>query len=176
MLPGVPNFFQNPDSFVLLNFWLWAKVASLHPAQILKSQHMIALKIFPAHVRLMFSTKNRVFSVLAISRSCPRLGNNHIGNMLQLGMSSLSPKKDNFNKPHLHWNAENTFGHRTTYVFCCHSIISFGTDIIKVKDCSCRLSRCGHVLESALVPESALYYWNRFRNTGIDPVVPESTP
>ena len=56
MFSGGPNFFQNPDSFVLLNSGTWAKVAGLHLAQILRSQHMIALKILLAHVRLMFVT------------------------------------------------------------------------------------------------------------------------
>ena len=59
MFVGGPNFFENPESSVLLNSGLWAKAAGLHPAQILRSQHVIALKILLVHVRLLFSTKNR---------------------------------------------------------------------------------------------------------------------
>ena len=61
MCPGGSNFFQNPDSSVWLNSGPWAKVGGLHPAQILRSQHLIALKILPVNVKLMFSTKNRFF-------------------------------------------------------------------------------------------------------------------
>ena len=56
MFLGGPNFFQNPGSSVLLNSGLWARVAGLHPVQILRPQHMIALKMPPAYVRPMFST------------------------------------------------------------------------------------------------------------------------
>ena len=59
MFAGGPNFFQNLDSSVLLNSGLWARVAVLHPAQILRPQHMIALEIPHAYVRHMFSRKNR---------------------------------------------------------------------------------------------------------------------
>ena len=64
---GGPYFFQNLDSSVLLNSGPWARVAGLHRAQNLRSQHMIALKMPPAHVRLMFSTTNRFFRIW----SCP---------------------------------------------------------------------------------------------------------
>ena len=53
--------FRNPDSLVLLSFGLWATVAGLHIAQILRSQHLIALKILLVHVKLMFFTSNRFF-------------------------------------------------------------------------------------------------------------------
>ena len=60
---GGPNFFQNLDSSVLFNSGLWARVAGVHPAQILRLQHMIALKMPPAYFRLMSSTKNRFFRI-----------------------------------------------------------------------------------------------------------------
>ena len=60
---------------------------------------MIALKIPPAHVRLMSSTKNRFCSVLAMSRSRPRFGNNDIGNLLPLEMCLALPKNQHLNKP-----------------------------------------------------------------------------
>ena len=48
---------QNPDSSALFNSGLWATVAGLHPAQILRSHHLITLEILPADVKLMFSKK-----------------------------------------------------------------------------------------------------------------------
>jgi hypothetical protein len=100
--PGGATFFQNLDSSVLPNSGLWIRGAGLHPAQILRPQDIIALKMPPAHARLMFSTKNCFFSDLAMPRPRPRLGNNHIGNLLPLEMCSLSPENDYSNKPHLH--------------------------------------------------------------------------
>ena len=58
-----PNFFQNLDSYVLPNSGLWVRVAGHHPAQILRPQHMIALKMPPADARLMFSTTNHFFRI-----------------------------------------------------------------------------------------------------------------
>ena len=69
---------------MLPNSGLWGRVAGLHPAQILRPQHLIALKMPPAPARLMFCTKNRYFFDLAIRRSRTRLGNNHICNLLPL--------------------------------------------------------------------------------------------
>ena len=48
---------------MLFNSGLWARVSGLHPAQILRPQHMIALKMLLARARLMFSTKNRFFRI-----------------------------------------------------------------------------------------------------------------
>ena len=90
------------DFSVLHNSGLWARVAGLHPAQILRPQHMIALKIPLAHARLMFSTKKKFVWMLTMPRPRPRLGNNHIGNLLTLEMCSLTPENDHSNKPHLH--------------------------------------------------------------------------
>ena len=48
---------------MLPNSGLWGRVAGLHPAQILRPQHMIALKMPPAPARLMFSTRNSYFLI-----------------------------------------------------------------------------------------------------------------
>ena len=72
------------DFSVLLNSGLWARVAGLHPAQILRPQHMIALKMPPACVRLTFPTKQCLFQFwqfpchataweITISATCCRL-------------------------------------------------------------------------------------------------------
>ena len=75
-------------------------VADLHPAQILRPQHMIALKMPTVYSRLICSSF--FFSDLAMSRPRPRLGNNHIGNLLPLEMCSLFSENDHSNKSHLH--------------------------------------------------------------------------
>ena len=153
MLPGGPNFFQILDSFVLHNSGLWARVAGVHLAQIQRSQHMIALKIPICLCKINVFYNKSFVPVLAISRSRARLGNNHIGNLLPLEMCSLSTQNDHSNKPHLHWNPENTTGHWKTNVFYCQIIISFETDRIKSKDGSSRLSRRCHVSANSQNPE-----------------------
>ena len=60
-----------------------------------------------AHV---FYTKS-FFPDLAMPRPRPRLGNNHIGNLLPLEMCSLFPENDHSNKPQLHRNPKNVPGH-----------------------------------------------------------------
>ena len=56
-----PNFFQNPNSFALPNFKVCVMIAGVHPAQILRSQHMIEPGNIACHVKLTFSTKRCFF-------------------------------------------------------------------------------------------------------------------
>ena len=87
------NFFQNLDSFVLLNFLLQAKAAAFHLAQILRSQHMIALEIPVAYVRLVFFLQKSCFRFWSFPCHAPALEKNHICNMLPLGMCLPFTKK-----------------------------------------------------------------------------------